>query len=108
MKAILRAGAYGKVKILFPMISHVQQVRAANALLRQARHELLQKGIPFDPHISAGIMIEIPSAAITADLLAKEAGFTAMQGTRIASFGGLDRLPAGTRRWSRRPSRSMW
>lgn len=75
LKAILRASVFGKLKILFPMISNVQEIRSANAILARAKNELLQEQISFDKDISAGIMIEIPSAAIMADLLAKETDF---------------------------------
>ena len=75
LKAILRASAFGKLKIMFPMISNVQEIRAAKAILSQAMEELDKTGIGFDKTIGIGIMIEIPSAAITADLLAKEVDF---------------------------------
>lgn len=75
LKAILRASAFGKLKIMFPMIANVQEIRAAKAILSQAMEELDKAGISFDKTIGIGIMIEIPSAAITADLLAKEVDF---------------------------------
>lgn len=75
LKAILRASAFGQLKIMFPMISNIQEVRAAKAILQQAKDELTKSGIAFNKNIPVGIMIEIPSAAITADLLAKEVDF---------------------------------
>ncbi|MBB6131759.1 phosphoenolpyruvate--protein phosphotransferase [Mucilaginibacter lappiensis] len=75
LKAILRASAFGRLKIMFPMISNIQEVRAAKVILQQAKDELTKAGIAFDQNIPVGIMIEIPSAAITADLLAKEVDF---------------------------------
>ncbi|WP_295721127.1 phosphoenolpyruvate--protein phosphotransferase [Mucilaginibacter sp.] len=75
LKAILRASAFGKLKIMFPMIANVQEIRAAKVILNQAMEELDKAGIGFDKTIRIGIMIEIPSAAITADLLAKEVDF---------------------------------
>ncbi|MBB6110596.1 phosphotransferase system, enzyme I, PtsI [Mucilaginibacter lappiensis] len=75
LKAILRASAFGQLKIMFPMISNIQEVRAAKVILQQAKDELTKAGITFDKNIPVGIMIEIPSAAITADLLAKEVDF---------------------------------
>ncbi len=75
LKAILRASVYGNAKIMYPMISGSQEVRKANAILEEAREELKAKGIPFDANLEVGIMIEIPSAAITADVLAKEVDF---------------------------------
>jgi phosphotransferase system enzyme I (PtsI) len=75
LKAILRASAFGQLKIMFPMISNIQEIRAAKVILQQAKDELAKAGIAFDSNIPVGIMIEIPSAAITADLLAKEVDF---------------------------------
>lgn len=75
LKAILRASAFGQLKIMFPMISNIQEVRAAKTILQQAKDELTRTDITFDKNIPVGIMIEIPSAAITADLLAKEVDF---------------------------------
>jgi len=75
LKAILRASVFGDLKIMFPMISNVQEVRAAKIILEQAKNELLQDNISFKANIEVGIMIEIPSAAITADILAKEVDF---------------------------------
>ncbi len=75
LKAILRAAVFGDFKIMFPMISNVQELRLAKEILTQAKNELLQKAIEFDKNIEVGIMIEIPSAALTADILAKEVDF---------------------------------
>jgi phosphotransferase system enzyme I (PtsI) len=75
LKAILRAGVFGDLKIMFPMISNIQEVRAAKNILEKAKEELLAQDIPFKADIKVGIMIEIPSAAITADILAKEVDF---------------------------------
>ncbi len=75
LKAILRASAFGNLKIMFPMISNVSELRAAKEILEQSKEELRRKNIVFDETIETGIMIEIPSAAITADILAKEVDF---------------------------------
>lgn len=75
LKAILKASAHGKLDIMYPMISGVEEVRAANKLLEEAKKELSAKNIKFDPNIEVGAMIEIPSAALTADTLAKEVKF---------------------------------
>jgi phosphotransferase system enzyme I (PtsI) len=75
LRAILRASAHGKVRIMFPMISRVEELRQAKLLLNQAKEELAHEGIPFDPNIQVGTMIEVPSAALTADILAKESDF---------------------------------
>ncbi|GAQ25796.1 phosphoenolpyruvate--protein phosphotransferase [Tepidanaerobacter syntrophicus] len=75
LKAILRASAYGKARIMYPMISGVDEVRRANKILDEAKAELYAEGKDFDEDIEVGIMVEIPSAAVTADILAKEVDF---------------------------------
>jgi phosphoenolpyruvate-protein phosphotransferase (PTS system enzyme I) len=75
LRAILRASALGPVKIFFPMISGVAEVRAAKALLEEAKAELRRAASAFDEQIAVGIMIETPSAVIIADLLAREVDF---------------------------------
>ncbi|MDD2706538.1 MAG: phosphoenolpyruvate--protein phosphotransferase [Verrucomicrobiae bacterium] len=75
LRAILRASRLGNVQIMYPMISGVGELRRANAELDKARQTLRERGIAFDEKIKVGCMIEIPSAALTADLLAKETNF---------------------------------
>ena len=75
LRAILRASIYGNVKIMFPMISTMKELRDAKKILERAKQELTKDGIPFNKDIEVGIMIEIPSAAIISDLLAKEVDF---------------------------------
>ncbi|PAW65721.1 MAG: phosphoenolpyruvate--protein phosphotransferase [Opitutia bacterium Tous-C1TDCM] len=75
LRAILRASAYGQAKIMYPMISGNEELARANAVLAECRAELKAKGVPFDEKIEVGTMIEIPSAAATADLLAQECAF---------------------------------
>ena len=75
VRAILRAGVFGSVKLMFPMIGSVEELRAAKAVVATAQAELAAEGVAFAANIPVGIMIEIPSAALTADVLAKEADF---------------------------------
>ncbi len=75
LRAILRASAEGNVKIMYPMISGVAEVVQANDILRQVMHDLKKDGIPFDEQIQVGAMIEIPSAALTAEMIAPEVDF---------------------------------
>ncbi|MEC0243576.1 phosphoenolpyruvate--protein phosphotransferase [Paenibacillus dokdonensis] len=75
LTAILRASAYGKVKIMYPMISSVEEVRQANQILHRAMADLDARGIAYDADIPVGVMIEIPAAAVIADLLAEESDF---------------------------------
>lgn len=75
LRAILRASAFGNIKLMYPMISGIDELRAANAILNEVKQELKSKAVQFDENMEVGIMIEIPSAALTVDLLAKEADF---------------------------------
>ncbi|HBT49120.1 MAG: Phosphoenolpyruvate-protein phosphotransferase [Caldanaerobacter subterraneus] len=75
LRAILRASAYGNVQIMYPMISSVEEVRKANSILEEVKAELDREGVKYDKEIKVGIMVEIPSAALTADILAKEVDF---------------------------------
>ena len=75
LRAILRASVFGKVKLMYPMISGSEELCRANAVLAECITEMKGRGIPFDPAMPVGTMIEIPSAAATADLLAKHCAF---------------------------------
>jgi len=75
LRGLLRASAHGPLKIMFPMISGVAELRAARAVVEEVKLELTAAGVAFDPDIKVGIMIEMPSAALTADLLAAECDF---------------------------------
>ncbi|MDC1406126.1 phosphoenolpyruvate--protein phosphotransferase [Akkermansiaceae bacterium] len=75
LRAILRASAHGKLGIMFPMVSGLREVRAAKEVLQTAMDELRAENIPFDPNIEVGVMIEIPSAAIMANEIAREVDF---------------------------------
>ena len=74
LRALLRAAVHGPLRIMFPFVSSVQEVRDARALLLEAQQELTSRGITV-PEVPVGIMIEVPSAAFTASLLAREADF---------------------------------
>ena len=75
LRAILRASNNGNVRIMFPMISTVAEFRAAKKIINEAKEELKSEGKSFDDNIQIGAMIEIPSAAMIADILAVEADF---------------------------------
>ena len=75
LRAILRASIYGTVKLMYPLISGVEEVQQANQLLEEAKEELRTHGIPYHPEMEVGAMIEVPSAALTCDLIAREVRF---------------------------------
>jgi len=75
LRAILRASAFGNVKIMFPMISSIEELRAAKVILQEVKEELLKENIVFNEKLEVGIMVEIPAAAIISDLFAKEVDF---------------------------------
>jgi phosphotransferase system enzyme I (PtsI) len=75
LRAILRASIYGSLKLMYPMISGLDELRRANEILNDVREELNREGIPFDANLEVGAMIEVPSAALTCDLLAREVRF---------------------------------
>ena len=75
LRAILRASVYGHAHIMFPMISSITEVRQAKAILTDCMKELDAEQLAYDKDVKVGVMIEIPSAAIAADIIAKEVDF---------------------------------
>ncbi|MED3552806.1 phosphoenolpyruvate--protein phosphotransferase [Cytobacillus praedii] len=75
LRALLRASVYGNLKIMFPMIATLDEFRAAKALLLEEKHKLADEKIAVSEQIEIGMMVEIPSAAVIADLFAQEADF---------------------------------
>ncbi|HEY5926890.1 MAG TPA: phosphoenolpyruvate--protein phosphotransferase, partial [Kofleriaceae bacterium] len=75
LRGLLRASAHGPLKLMFPMISGVAELRAVKVVVEDVKRELEEEGKPFDKDVKLGIMIEMPSAALTADLLAAECDF---------------------------------
>lgn len=75
LRALLRASAFGNLHIMFPMVSTVEEVRAAKKILHQVNEELLKEGIKVADRYFVGIMIEVPAAALNAEHLAKEVDF---------------------------------
>jgi phosphoenolpyruvate-protein phosphotransferase len=75
LRAILRASHYGNLRLMYPMISSVDEVRKANAILREAMAELRRERVAFNENIKVGITIEVPAACMMADWLAKEVDF---------------------------------
>jgi phosphotransferase system enzyme I (PtsI) len=75
LRAILRASAARNVRLLFPMISSLAELRRARELVEGAKEQLARRGLDFDPEIPVGVMIEVPGAALIADALARECDF---------------------------------
>jgi len=75
LRALLRASVYGNLKVMFPMIATLEEFRQAKALLLEEKQKLIDEGTPVCETIEVGMMVEIPSAAVIADLFTKEADF---------------------------------
>ena len=75
LKAVLRASARGPVKVMFPMVSRVEEMRRAKALMAEAQSELDRAGVTYDRKMEVGLHVEVPSAALTAELFAPEIDF---------------------------------
>ena len=86
LRAILRAAAHGRARIMYPMIASLEEVRAANRILEAAKESLRTEGAAFDDSLQAGIMVEIPSAAVTADLLIREAAFLSIGSNDLTQY----------------------
>jgi phosphotransferase system enzyme I (PtsI) len=75
LRAILRASAHGKLAVMFPLVSGLGEVRRAKEHLKECMDELSKQGVPFDERLETGVMIEVPSAAVIADIIAPEVDF---------------------------------
>jgi len=75
LRALLRASAYGDIRVVFPLISGLEELREVKEIFSEAKEELKREGVPINEDMPLGVMIEVPSAAATADILAMEADF---------------------------------
>lgn len=78
LRGILKASAYGKIRLMYPMISALEELREANEILEKVKQDLMKKHIRFDEKIEVGSMIEVPSAAMIIDVIAKEVDFVSI------------------------------
>ena len=75
LRAVLRASVHGNLKLMYPMVSGLEELRRSNEILHEVQQELTREGIPFAEKLEVGVMIEVPSAALTCDLMAPEVDF---------------------------------
>ena len=86
IRAILRAGRHGKVSMLFPMITTLEELRHVNRLVEESRRNLRREGVPFGEDVKTGVMIEVPAAAICIDSILRETDFISIGSNDLIQY----------------------
>lgn len=86
MRAIMRAGRHGRVSMLFPMITTVEELRRLNELVQETRANLKREGVPFGEDVKTGVMIEVPAAAVCIDALLRETDFVSIGSNDLIQY----------------------
>ena len=108
LRALFRASAYGKLGIMFPMVTSVWEVREAKKLCEEVKRDLKHEGIPYSEDVQIGIMIETPAAAVNSDRLAKEVDFFSIGTNDLTQYThAADRELASAERYYRPASPAM-
>ncbi|WP_165220811.1 phosphoenolpyruvate--protein phosphotransferase [Aquisphaera insulae] len=86
IRAILRAGKYGKVSMLFPMISTLEELKRVNKIVQETRDNLKREGVPYADDVKTGVMVEVPAAAICIDAILRETNFISIGSNDLIQY----------------------